>query len=378
MALPAISLFSGAGGLDVGCEEAGFRTVAAVELDRTARQTMLRNAPAYFPGLEASSVFADITETPPELVLAQTGLDRGEASLLHGGPPCVAFSKTGYWLPYKREDRDAKATLIDWYVGMVGHIQPRAVLMENVYGLAYKRSRHHLDRFLAGMDDAGYEMRWKVLLAADYGVPQIRQRLICVGLRRDLIGYAPSNWEFAWPQQSHSGPHETRKRWRTELPPHVTAGQALAGLKVSSNPPEPEEVVTGTYAEELEAVPPGDNYLWWTARRGHPQPRFEWRTRYWSFLLKASPDAPSPTIQGQPGPWVGPFHWDSRRLRTAELKRLMTFPDDFELEGTRRDRQLQLGNAVPPLLAKQVATQILQALHREGAADDEPVLAAAA
>src|SRR3954468_11441258 len=89
----------------------------------------------------------------------------------------------------------------------------------------------------------------------------------------------------------------------------------------------------GTYAEELRAIPPGDNYLWWTAKRGHPEPRWEWRSRYWSFLLKASPDEPSPTIQGQPGPWVGPFHWDSRRLRTAEVKRLMTFPDQYDVLG---------------------------------------------
>lgn len=365
--LPAISLFSGAGGLDIGCESAGFGTVAAVELDPTARATMLHNAKAFFPLLDEKAVFADIGTTPPSALLERAGLAKGEAALLHGGPPCVAFSKTGYWLPYKLDDRDEKATLVDWYVAMAARTKPQAVLMENVFGLAYKRSRHHLDRFLAGMDKAGYEVRWKVLLAADYGVPQIRQRLFCVGLRRDLIRGDPSSWAFAWPAQTHAGPHETRRSWRQDLPAHVTAGQALEGLPDESNPPEVEEVITGTFAAELAAVPPGDNYLWWTARRGHPEPRFEWRKRYWSFLLKASPDAPCPTIQGQPGPWVGPFHWDSRRLRAAELKRLMTFPDAFHILGTRRERQLQLGNAVPPLLAEQVASGLrnaLQALER--------------
>ena len=76
------------------------------------------------------------------------------------------------------------------------------------------------------------------------------------------------------------------------------------------------------------------------------------------FLLKLHPEKPSPTIQGQPGPWVGPFHWESRRLRVAELKRLMTFPDEFEVLGSRREQQLQLGNAVPPLLGRRVAEAI--------------------
>jgi DNA (cytosine-5)-methyltransferase 1 len=249
--------------------------------------------------------------------------------------------------------------------------------MENVYGLVYKRSRHHLDRFLSLMDEAGYEMRFDVLLAADYGVPQIRQRLFCVGLRRDLIEGDPAAWGFAWPGQSHAGPHETRKLWRDDLPPHVTAGEALAGLAEAENPFEPEEVVRGTFEEEFRAVPPGDNYLFWTSKRGHPDPRWEWRSRYWSFLLKAHPNEPAPTVQGQPGPWVGPFHWEHRRFRTAELKRLMTFPDGFEILGSRRDRQLQLGNAVPPLLGRQVAEGLRTALHAAGAVQ-RPVLARAA
>jgi DNA (cytosine-5)-methyltransferase 1 len=343
---------------------------------------MVHNSSEFFTDLDCDeqrgALFADITKTPPDLLLERAGLQRGEAALLHGGPPCVAFSKTGYWIPYKLQDRDEKATLVDWFAGMAAATRPRAVLMENVFGLVYKRSRHHLDRFLAMMDEADYEMRFKVLLAADFGVPQIRQRLFCVGLRRDLIAGDPEAWEMAWPEQTNAGPHETRRLWRQDLPPHVTAGQALADLDETQNPPEPEEVVRGTFAEELRAIPPGDNYLWWTAKRGHPQPRWEWRSRYWNFLLKASPDEPAPTIQGQPGPWVGPFHWESRRLRTGEIKRLMTFPDTFDVLGSRRERQLQLGNAVPPLLAKRVAACLRQALRSVGAVGEPDVLAKAA
>jgi DNA (cytosine-5)-methyltransferase 1 len=379
--LPAISLFSGAGGLDLGCEEAGFRTVAAVEIDPRARDTMAHNASAFFPALDVDArhgaLFTDITETPPALLLKRAGLRKGEAALLHGGPPCVAFSKTGYWIPYKREDRDDKATLVDWFAGMVAETRPKTVLMENVYGLIYKRSRHHLHRFMRMMDEARYEMRYAVMLAADYGVPQIRQRLLCVGLRRDLIHGDPAAWEFPWPPQSHAGPHETRRLWRADLPRHLTAGEALTGLDDDRNPFEPEEVVRGTWEEEFRAIPPGDNYLYWTAKRGHLTPRWEWRSRYWSFLLKASPTEPSPTIQGQPGPWVGPFHWDGRRFRTAELKRLMTFPDGFEVLGSRRERQLQLGNAVPPLLARKVARGLLETLRDVGEAEPATLAQAA-
>ncbi len=135
-------------------------------------------------------------------------------------------------------------------------------------------------------------------------------------------------------------------------------------MSKAQNQSEPEGDTSGTYAEALRAVPPGENYLHLTAKRGHPDPQFEWRRRYWSFLLKLHPDRPSPTIQGQPGPWVGPFHWDNRRLRVAELKRLMTFPDRFVVTGNRRDQQLQLGNAVPPILAERLLGQLAAELQR--------------
>jgi DNA (cytosine-5)-methyltransferase 1 len=133
--------------------------------------------------------------------------------------------------------------------------------------------------------------------------------------------------------------------------------------------------VDGTYADALRQVPAGDNYLYLTSKRGHPAPRFEWRSRYWSFLLKLHPDRPSPTIQGQPGPWVGPFHWEGRRLRVGEVKRLMTFPDGYVVCGNRRQQQLQLGNAVPPALARRVATGIASELARLGAAQPLPLAA---
>jgi DNA (cytosine-5)-methyltransferase 1 len=367
--MKAISLFTGAGGLDLGCEAAGFETIAAVEVDDAARQTLLANRDR-FPVLTEEKLFSDITAVEVDELLHAASLVPGEADLVVGGPPCTPFSKSGYWLEYKRAGSDPKASLLDEYVRVVRDAQPKAFLMENVYGLAYRNQNAAVfARFQAGVRAAGYALDWRILLAADYGVPQLRQRLVCVGVRKDLLAVPAARWKFPWPSPTHSGPHETRKGWDESLPSHVSAGDALSDLHPEANPPEPEEVVSGTYADEFAAIPPGDNYLWWTAKRGHPAPRFRWRSRYWSFLLKLHPARPSPTIQGQPGPWVGPFHWDGRRLRVAELKRLMTFPDPFAVIGSRRDQQLQLGNAVPPLLAEVLAMSIASELKRLGASD---------
>jgi DNA (cytosine-5)-methyltransferase 1 len=376
--MDAISLFSGAGGLDLGCEVAGFDTHAVVEMEPRARETILSNRAEFFPQLRKEAVFTDILQTDPRDLLERSGLQQGEVSLLHGGPPCTPFSKSGYWLAYKRAGEDPRASLLDEYVRMLRGVQPQAFLMENVYGLAYRnQNRAVLERFLNSARGAGYAVEFRIVLAADLGVPQLRQRLICVGIRRDLIPGSQREWEFKWPEPTHSGPHETRTGWDEDLPAHVSAGQALASLPDELNPPEPEEVVQGTYADALRAVPAGENYLFWTAKRGHKKPQFKWRSRYWSFLLKLHPDKPSPTIQGQPGPWVGPFHWESRRLRVAEVKRLMTFPDSFTVLGSRREQQLQLGNAVPPEFGRAVATAIADELRRLDCAPS-PELALAA
>jgi DNA (cytosine-5)-methyltransferase 1 len=125
---------------------------------------------------------------------------------------------------------------------------------------------------------------------------------------------------------------------------------------------EPEEVVKGRYEKELREIPPGQNYKALSAWAGHPNPVFEAESRFWTFLLKLSPALPSWTVQATPGPWVGPFHWTSRRLRTVELAALQTFPQDYCFSGKRRDRVRQIGNAVPPLLAQRMIEPLICAL----------------
>jgi DNA (cytosine-5)-methyltransferase 1 len=348
----AISLFSGAGGLDLGVEAAGYRVTAAVECDDDAALTMEKN----FQRLASPVIRQDILAVPTREILRRAGLKaRQRPDLLVGGPPCTPFSKSGFWLEWKRAGLDPNASLLQAYTRVLAEAKPRAFILENVYALTYKNtaSRPAYERLLQEISDAGYTFRAQVLNAADYGVPQARPRLFVIGVPRGQV--LPE-----LPEPTCSGRWERRTSGGGELP-HVTAGQALAGLDAA---PEPEEILRGQYAELLPAIPPGDNYLHYTAERGHPQPLFRWRSRYWSFLLKLDPDRPSPTIQAQPGPNVGPFHWENRRLRVGEVKRLFTFPDDFDLVGTRTSVQAQLGNAVPPLLAEQVARQVHAATVR--------------
>lgn len=338
----ALSLFSGAGGLDLGVEQAGFAVVAAVEIDHDAASTLEKN----FHNLTSPVVRRDIRDVGTNEIMREAGLLRERPDLLIGGPPCVAFSKSGFWLEWKRDGRDPAAGLLTAYTRILAEARPRGFIFENVYALTYRnnQSRPWFDRLLREMTVAGYTFRWAVLNAADYGVPQLRPRVFVVGVRRgERLPDLPS--------PTHGGSWERRLSGGGDLP-HVTSGDALAGLTAD---PEPGEQVGGKWGWLLPEIPPGDNYLYFTARRGHPKPIFEWRSRYWNFLLKLDPGRPSPTIQARPGPNVGPFHWDNRRLRVPEVKRLFTFPDSFEFVGTRRSVQAQLGNSVPPLLARRVA-----------------------
>ncbi|UPW08808.1 DNA cytosine methyltransferase [Gordonia terrae] len=346
----AISLFSGAGGLDLGAEQAGFDVRAAVERDRDAALTMEKN----FPKLASPVIQKDILDTPTSDILRAAGLRKGQRpDLLVGGPPCTPFSKSGFWLEWKRSGLDPDASLLQAYTRVLAESRPRAFVLENVYALTYnnRASRPALERLLREIDEAGYDCNLKVLNAADYGVAQARPRLF-------IIGAPKGKPTPVHPEPTHGGKWERRSTGNVGRP-HVTAGEALDGL-VSD--PEREEVVGGQYGKLLPDIPPGSNYLHYTAKRGHPEPLFEWRSRYWSFLLKLDPNKPSPTIQAQPGPNVGPFHWENRRLRVAEAKRLFTFPDEFELVGSRSSVQAQLGNSVPPLLAEKVIAEVKKVL----------------
>jgi DNA (cytosine-5)-methyltransferase 1 len=342
-----ISLFAGCGGLDLGAEAAGYEIRAAVEWDRDAAATMEKN----FTHLAAPVIQKDILDTPTAEILDAAGLGNQRPDILIGGPPCTPFSKSGFWLEWKRKGLDPDASLLQAYTRVLDEARPRYFVLENVYALTYnnKASRPAFERLLREIGKAGYHCEWKVLNAADYGVPQSRPRLFVVG--------APKGERLpSLPEPSHGGQWERRATGNPKQP-HLTVGEALRDLVTE---PEPSEQVAGKYGHLLPDIPPGDNYLFYTEKRGHPNPQFKWRGKYWSFLLKLSPDKPSPTIQAQPGPYIGPFHWENRRLRVPEVKKLFTYPDNFDLVGSRNSIQAQLGNSVPPLLAESVIRALIE------------------
>jgi DNA (cytosine-5)-methyltransferase 1 len=342
----AISLFSGAGGLDLGVEQAGYQVRAAVERYPDATATMEKN----FPHLASAVIRSDILDVPTDDILRAAGLTgRARPDLLIGGPPCTPFSKSGFWLDWKRAGLDPEASLLQAYTRVLGEARPRKFILENVYALTYnnRASKGAYERLLREINEAGYDYRAKVLNAADYGVPQSRPRLFVIGAEKG--SRLPDH-----PDPTHGGSWEGRRTGNSERP-HVTTGEAFDGLIAER---EAEEVLRGRYRHLLAEIPPGENYLHFTAERGHPDPQFRWRSRFWSFLLKLDPERPSPTIQAQPGSNVGPFHWENRRLRLPEVKRLFTFPDGFEFAGSRGSAQYLLGNSVPPLLAQRVAEAV--------------------
>lgn len=345
-----ISLFTGAGGLDIGFEAAGFDTMVAVELEPQAVATLRHNRD--WPVIDR-----DIHTVGSSEVLATASLDEGEADVLIGGPPCQPFSKAGYWTngDTLRLD-DPRAGTLGAYLRVLRDTLPRTFLLENVPGLTYRGKSEGLDlinRTIDGINrERGTDYRLFVaqLNAADYGVPQLRERVFVVGSR--------DGRDFHFPEASYQPIPQNGQEALPGLPIHLTAWDAFGDLAKDD---DPSLAMRGKWADLLPSIPEGSNYLWHT-ERGGGLPLFGWRRRFWSFLLKLAKNQPSWTIQAQPGPAIGPFHWTNRRLSARELCRLQTIPDDYQVLGSLQAVQRQLGNAVPSALGEVLGRAIRQQL----------------
>lgn len=345
-----LSLFTGAGGLDAGLEAAKFDVVGCVELDADCRRTLEENR-SDWPLIEPG----DILAIEPKELLASVGVKPGELSLIAGGPPCQPFSKSSFWLTGEAPGmRDPRAETLRAYLRLVDEALPAAMLLENVKGIGFvgkgrateEQALEFLDLQLAQINKrhgTDYHACVLHLDAADYGVPQHRERVFVVASRE--------GHRLTRPPATH-GP---RAAGETRL---TTAWDALAGLDVELID---ELRPRGRWADLLPSIPEGQNYQWHTPRGGG-EPLFGWRTKYWSFLLKLAKERPSWTIQAQPGPATGPFHWDSRRLSVSEMAALQTFPTDWRITGSYGAARRQLGNAVPSaigeLLGKEIRHQV--------------------
>ena len=344
--LKAISLYTGVGGLDFGFEVAGFHTAVAIDMDPVACRTIRLNRK--WPVLEG-----DIDQISSDTILRTAGLKPGEADLLIGGPPCQPFSKSGYWAngDTRRLD-DPRADTLTAYLRVLRDTRPRAFLLENVLGLAYKGKDEGLQHLKEGLQEVNrqagtrYEIHWTKLNAAGFGVPQVRERVFLIGSR--------DGRPFKFPVYTHAQARNG-KLFENDLEPFRTAWDAIGDLPARSN--DPALALRGKWADLLPTIPEGRNYLWHT-NRGGGKPLFGWRRRFWSYLLKLAKDQPSWTIQAQPSLGTGPFHWYNRKLSAQELCRLQTFPEGLQFDCSHADVQKLLGNAVPSLLAEVLARAI--------------------
>ena len=333
-----VSVFSGVGGIDFGFEKAGFETVFASDIWDRACESLKAN----FPN---SEIICDTIENIDFKKIKKT---HKEIDGLVGGPPCPPFSKSRFYRKEKERginDEDGFMTVSN-YFRAVEELNPKFFFFENVHGFVFKPHKSALELVEAESERLGYKIFHKVINTADFGVAQTRQRFICIGVKKQMK-------DFVFPNPTHSenpNAENKLKRW-------VNCGDILNDIDFDL--PEDEKMEAGSkHKDLLKLIPAGDNYLFFTKERNHPNPIFEWRSRYWSFLLKLSPERPSWTIQASHSNNMGPFHWKNRFLRIDEIKRIQSFEDKHIFLGNFKEQWRQIVNAVPPLLAFQFAKEI--------------------
>lgn len=335
----ALSIFSGCGGLDIGCHLADVPVLGALDFDKDCTETM-----------KANELFKDTKIFHDDIVNFDVNefkkiikKERNKKIILIGGPPCQPFSKAGYWIGNKarKKDKDPR-NMVGQYLNMVKTLKPDGFLFENVESLLHPSNKHVIEQITDFITSLGYHYKIIKINALEYGVPQKRKRIIILGSKKEIKGE---------PQKTHCDKADIKK---TKLKPFVSSGEAIKKFDKKKYYEKEEEAVNGTYYPDLVNVPIGKNYIALTKKPFGPHPKFKAGKRFWNFLLKLDPNEPSWTIAAQPGPWVGPFHWTSRRLRVPEIAALQTFPEDYVFKGNRRSIQKQIGNAVPPLLGKRM------------------------
>lgn len=339
-----LSIFSGGGGIDCGFKKAGFDICFSTDFWKPACETLEHNK------VGKLVVCDDIRHINYDEELSKIGLKKTDIDVLVGGPPCPAYSKSRFYRKDKKRalDDENSFTLYEYFRAL-DEIRPKVFMFENVFGFVYKPHQPAFDLLKEKADEFGYDITYKVVNTANYGVPQTRERFLCVGIKRG------SGEPFVFPQETHCEPSKITKD--NSLLPWVTCGDVLSDLDYDL--PEDVNKQAGAKDKELlKLIPPGENYLYLTAERGYPDPKFKYRSRYWSFLLKLSPDRPSWTIQATHSDNMGPFHWKNRFLRINEIKRIQTFDDDYEILGDFQEQWRQIGNAVPVHMAEVMANAI--------------------
>jgi len=359
--LTALSLFSGAGGMDVGVTDAGFEVLASVEIDPHCCETLRANIAR--ERRRTRVIQDDVRTIAPAALMSELGLRPGELDLLFGGPPCQAFSQIG-----KQEAlRDERGLLLFEMVRFVERFEPRAVLIEQVKGLLTAKGKGDrkgevLQMLLRDLEHLGYVPKWDVLNAAHHGVAQFRERVFIVATR------PPNGFEF--PAPTH-GP-EGMSRTLFPVKAYLTVGDVLRGLKA----PTPKN---GRLREDshVDVTPEGDRFrirgvpegCYLSAQVHLPEEqRRNLQKKDTTKFLRVSRSKPSNTLR------CGEIFFhpvEDRYLTPREYMRIHGYPDSYALKGPIRgrsgrvrnlDQHRQVANSVPPPLARLVAQNLAKVL----------------
>ncbi len=342
----AIDLFCGCGGLSYGFERAGFNILLGIDNDSKALETFELNHKG------AKSICGDITQVTYEKDIKPLIGDK-TIDVIIGGPPCQGMSLSG-----PRKFDDPRNRLYLSYIRLVDEIRPKMFVIENVPGLVGLFNGQIKDSIIEKFTDMGYEIQYRILCASDYGVPQSRRRVVFVGSR---IG------SFEYPSTDHET--VTCKMALSDLPPLIEelgeeemAYETLPTNSYQALMRERSMVVRNHVAashsdhvkEIIALVPDGGNY------KDLPEEFAHTRNFHVAWTRFAS-DKPAPTID------TGHrhhFHYKYNRVPTVrECARLQSFPDDFIFLGNKTQQFRQVGNAVPPIMAQEIAKQVIETLE---------------
>ncbi|MDF2859071.1 MAG: hypothetical protein K0Q87_4922, partial [Neobacillus sp.] len=342
-----LSLFSGGGGLDVGFEQAGFEVLFSTDIETSCCNTLRMN--------KSITLSKDLEVLQADIRTLNLDLLPNDIDMVIGGPPCQSFSASGRRAGGAAGSLDARGTLFEGYCKVISKVQPKAFLFENVRGILATNKGKDFNDIIEAFEKLKYKIDYRILDAEDYGVPQQRERLFIVGHRMEQL--------FLFPKPIY-GPDSKDKH------PYLSVHETIKDLQFTSEDEKDTAFINGKYSYLLPLVPPGENYLHFTEKRGYSNPIFAYRSRFSDFLYKADPNIPVKTLIASPGKYTGPFHWDNRYLTVNEYKRIQGFPDEHTFWGKREDQIKQIGNSVCPKIAFYIALAVRQQIFGQDTSID--------